>query len=58
MKRIFALLLCVAFVTNLLVSKADVKSEEELEAERLERVRIKEEKAEAERIKKGTRIYP
>lgn len=49
---VYIALLCVAFVANLLVSKADVKSEEELEAERLERVRIKEEKAEAERIKK------
>lgn len=42
----------VAFLGNLLVSRADVKSEEELENERLEKVRIKEEKEEQARIKK------
>lgn len=49
---IFIALLAVPLVVNILVSKADVKSEDELEKERLERVRIKEEKEEQQRIKK------
>lgn len=49
---VFALLLTAALVINILVAKSEIKSDEVLEAERLERVRIKEEKAEAERIKK------
>lgn len=49
---VFLALALVAFTGNLLVSRADVKSDEQLEAERLERVRIKEEKEEQERIKK------
>ncbi|MBE6774635.1 MAG: hypothetical protein E7543_00415 [Ruminococcaceae bacterium] len=49
---VFLALDLVAFTGNLLVSRADVKSDEQLEAERLERVRIKEEKEEQERIKK------
>ena len=42
----------VAFVGNLLVSRADVKSEEQLENERLQKVRLKEEKEEQARIRK------
>lgn len=42
----------VAFLGNFLVSRADVKSEDQLEAERLEKVRIKEEKEEQARIRK------
>lgn len=42
----------VAFVGNFLVSRADVKSEEQLENERLEKVRLKEEKEEQARIRK------
>ncbi len=49
---VFMALIVVAFVANLLVSKAAVKSEEELENERLQKVKLKEEKEEAERIKK------
>ncbi len=49
---VYVALLAVALIGNILVSKADIKSEDELENERLEKVRIKEEKAEAERIKK------
>lgn len=49
---VYILLLGVALTGNILVSRADVKSDDELEAERLEKVRIKEEKAEAERIRK------
>ncbi|MBQ9913372.1 MAG: hypothetical protein IJO73_04010 [Clostridia bacterium] len=49
---VFLALALVAFTGNLLVSRADVKSDEQLEAERLERVRIKEKKEEQERIKK------
>lgn len=42
----------VAFLGNFLVSRADVKTEDQLEAERLEKVRIKEEKEEQARIRK------
>ena len=42
----------VAFLGNLLVSRADVKSEDQLENERLEKVRLKEEKEEQARIRK------
>lgn len=49
---VYIALLCVALVGNLLVAEAPAKSKETLEAERLERVRIKEEKEEAARIKK------
>lgn len=49
---VYVALLIVAMVGNLLVSKADVTSEEDLEIERLAKVRIKEEKEEAERIRK------
>ena len=49
---VYIALLVVAMVGNLLVSKSDIKSEEDLEIERLARVRIKEEKEEAERIRK------
>lgn len=45
-------LLIVAMVGNLLVSKSDVISEEDLEIERLAKLRLKEEKEEAERIRK------
>lgn len=46
---VYIALLAVAFIGNLLVSRADIKSEEELENERLEKVRAKEEKEEADR---------
>ncbi len=49
---VYVVLLAVALIGNILVSKADVTSEDDLEAARLERVRLKEEKAEAERIRK------
>lgn len=49
---VYIALLAVPMIANMLVSKADVKSEEQLENERLEKVRIKEEKAEAARIRK------
>lgn len=49
---VYMALLFVAFLGNLLVSKSPVKSEDELENERLEKVRLKEEKEEADRIKK------
>lgn len=49
---VYIMLLTVAFVSNLLVSKSDITSEEDLEIERLARVRIKEEKEEAERQRK------
>ncbi len=49
---VFLALALVAFTGNLLVSRADVKSDEQLEAERLERVRIKEEKEEKERLRR------
>lgn len=49
---VYVALLAVALIGNILVSKADVTSEDDLEAARLERVRLKEEKAEAERIRK------
>lgn len=42
----------VAFLGNLLVSRAEVKSEDQLENERLEKVRLKEEKEEQARIRK------
>ena len=49
---VYVALLVVAMVGNLLVSRAEVTSEEDLEIERLAKVRIKEEKEEAERIRK------
>ena len=49
---VYIALLTVALVGNLLVSKSEVTSEEDLEIERLARVRMKEEKEEAERIRK------
>lgn len=49
---VYVMLLCVAFVANLLVSRSEVTSEEDLEIERLAKVRMKEEKEEAERIRK------
>ena len=49
---VYIMLLAVAFIGNLLVSKSDIKSEEDLELERLAKVRMKEEKEEAERIRK------
>ena len=49
---VYVALLVVAMVGNLLVSRAEVTSEEDLEIERLARVRIKQEKEEAERIRK------
>lgn len=49
---VYIALLCVALVGNILVSRAKTKSEDELEKERLEKVRLKEEKEEADRIKK------
>lgn len=49
---VYIALLFIAFLGNLLVSIAPVKSEDELENERLEKVRLKEEKEEAVRIKK------
>ena len=49
---VYIALLVVAMVGNLLVSKSEVTSEEDLEIERLARVRMKEEKEEAERIRK------
>lgn len=49
---VYVALLAAALIGNILVSKADVTSEDDLEAARLERVRLKEEKAEAERIRK------
>ena len=49
---VFIALAVVALVGNFLVSRADIKSDEQLESERLERVRIKQEKEEAERIRK------
>ena len=49
---VYVALLIVAMVGNLLVSRADVTSEEDLEIERLAKVRLKEEKEEAERIRK------
>ena len=49
---VYILLLIVAMVGNLLVSRDDVTSEEDLEIERLARVRMKEEKEEAERKRK------
>ena len=45
-------LLAVAMICNLLVSKSEITSEEDLEIERLAKVRIKQEKEEAERIRK------
>ena len=49
---VYIALLVVAMIGNLLVSRADVTSEEELEINRLAKVRMKEEKEEAERIRK------
>ena len=49
---VFIALAAVAFIGNLLVAKSAIKSEETLEEERLERVRIKEEKEEAARLRK------
>ena len=49
---VYIILLTVAMVGNLLVSKSEITSEEDLEIERLARVRMKEEKEEAERIRK------
>ncbi len=49
---VYVALLVVAMVGNLLVSKADITSEEDLEIERLAKVRIKQEKEEAERVRK------
>ena len=49
---VYIALLIVAMVGNLLVSKSEVTSEEDLEIERLAKVRIKQEKEEAERIRK------
>ncbi len=49
---VFIALGVVALIGNLIVANSSIKSEDELEAERLERVRIKEEKEEAARLKK------
>ncbi len=49
---VYIALLTVAMVGNLLVSRSDATSEEDLEIERLAKVRIKQEKEEAERIRK------
>ena len=49
---VYIALLVVAMVGNLLVSRSEVTSEEDLEIERLAKVRIKQEKEEAERIRK------
>lgn len=49
---VYIALLIVAMVGNLLVSRAEVTSEEDLEIERLAKVRMKEEKEEAERQRK------
>lgn len=49
---VYVMLLAVAFFGNLLVSKSAVTSEEDLELARLAKIRIKEEKEEAERIRK------
>ena len=49
---VYIALLVVAMVGNLLVSRSEVTSEEDLEIERLAKVRMKEEKEEAERQRK------
>lgn len=49
---VYIALLIVAMVGNLLVSKSEITSEEDLEIERLAKVRMKEEKEEAERLRK------
>lgn len=49
---VFLVLALVAFTGNFLVSRADIKSDEQLESERLERVRVKEEKEEKERLRR------
>lgn len=49
---VYIALLVVAMVGNLLVSKSEITSEEDLEIERLAKVRIKQEKEEAERLRK------
>lgn len=49
---VYIALLVVAMVGNLLVSKSEITSEEDLEIERLAKVRMKQEKEEAERLRK------
>ncbi len=49
---VYIALLCAAFVVNIMVSKAVAKTHEELEAERLERKAIKEEKERLAQIEK------
>lgn len=49
---VYIMLLAVAMVGNLLVSRSEITSEEDLEIDRLARIRMKEEKEEAERIRK------
>lgn len=49
---VYIVLLAVAMTGNILVSKAPVESDEALEAVRAEKIRLKEEKEEAERIRK------
>ncbi len=49
---VYIALLVVAMVGNLLVSKSEITSEEDLEIDRLAKVRMKEEKEEAERQRK------
>ena len=49
---VYIILLAVAMVGNLLVSRSEITSEEDLEIDRLAKVRMKEEKEEAERIRK------
>lgn len=49
---VYIILLAVAMVGNILVSKSPVESDEALEAVRVEKVRLKEEKEEAERKRK------
>ena len=49
---VYVILLVVAMIGNLLVSRSEITSEEDLEIERLAKVRMKEEKEEAERIRK------
>lgn len=49
---VYIALLVIAMVGNLLVSKSEITSEEDLEIERLAKVRMKQEKEEAERLRK------
>ncbi len=49
---VYIVLLAVAMIGNILVSKASVETDEALEAVRAEKLRIKAEKEEAERIRK------